>query len=440
VRFLLYSTNFSPELTGIGKYMGELEEWLAEQGHDVLVVTAPPYYPEWKIREGYSPWKYVREESARTIVVRCPLWVPDRLGFLHRLLHLFSFAFSTLPVMLASSSWRPDIVFVVEPTILSTPAALICARLSGAKAWLHIQDFELQAAFRLGFFRSPRLLHLGDTVERFVMRRFDQVSTISESMVDRASRIVTAPFLFPNWVDTHQIYPCHDRNGLRAELGLNDKTVALYSGSMGRKQGIEMLVDVARELQDVNDLHFVLGGEGASKAELQERADGMKNITFLPLQPMERLNELLNLADIHLLPQRAEAADLVMPSKLIGMLASGRPVIVTALSGTELARVVEKAGLVVPPADAPAFARAVRQLAADPILRERMGNNAAQLAASTFGKRDVLGRFEARARELVKGAAQPGQLPIITVDAGAAQGTVAPEERRCMADSRGNRR
>src|SRR3990170_1399948 len=106
------------------------------------------------------------------------------------------------------------------------------------------------------------------------------------------------------------------------------------------------MAEAARLLSDQTGLHFVFCGNGAGKTELLRLTQGLPNVRFLDLQLMNRLNDLLGLADIHLLPQRADAADLVMPSKLTGMLASGRPVVATASPGTQVAEVVEGCGIV----------------------------------------------------------------------------------------------
>ena len=120
----------------------------------------------------------------------------------------------------------------------------------------------------------------------------------------------------------------------------------------------------------------------------------MGNIRWLPLQPLSRLNDLLNLADIHLLPQLADAADLVMPSKLTGILASGRPVLTTAHPGTQLASAVQGRGLVVPPEDAIEFTLAIEKLAADEKLRQDLGHKARQYAVSNWQTNKILSRFE----------------------------------------------
>lgn len=402
MKILFYGINFAPELTGIGKYSGEMAAWFAAAGHDVRVITAPPYYPAWRVADGFSAGRYTREQWNGVDVRRAPLWVPAQPGGLKRLLHLASFALSSLPILLAQWRWKPDVVWVVEPPLMCAPAAVAFASLRGAKAWLHIQDYEVDAAFDLGLIKGARLRGWVEGAERWLMARFDRVSTISGRMLDRA-RAKGVPdakrVSFPNWVDISAIYPLAEPSPYRAELGIAaDTTVALYSGNMGGKQGLEILADSARLLTARPGIQFVFCGGGAGRADLEARCAGLPNVRFLDLQPMERLSDLLGMADIHLLPQRADAADLVMPSKLTGMLASGRAVVATALASTELGRVVTvdaACGLIVEPEQPEAFAEAIRVLADDPERRALMGRHGRAYAERELDRDVILRRFEA---------------------------------------------
>lgn len=406
MRVVLHGINFSPELTGIGKYSGELADWLARRGQEVQVVTAPPYYPDWKVHAGFEASRYVTSNlAASTRITRCPIWIPRRLTGLTRLLHLASFALSSLPVMLKQVFWRPDVVIVVAPALFCAPAAWLTARLCGAKVWLHVQDFEVDAAFDLGILKSAALKKLVLFAESLLLRRFDRVSTISPRMVERLVTKGVAQdraVLFPNWVDTGQVRPLEQASTFRDELGIPPNTcVVLYAGNMGEKQGLETLLKAAASLAHEAGIQFVLCGAGAARDRLYERYASLANIRWLPVQPLDRLNDLLNLADIHALPQRADVADLVMPSKLTGMLASGRPVVAGAAPGTQVAEVVGHCGTVVPPDDAEAFAAAIRSLAADPTRRREMGERARSIALEECGQEAILTRFEAELARLV---------------------------------------
>ncbi|MGB5833085.1 MAG: glycosyltransferase WbuB [Thiohalocapsa sp.] len=398
MRILLYGLNFTPEPVGIGKYTGEMVRWLVARGHQVKIVCAPPYYPDWRVGPGYSARRYQAETIDGAEVLRCPLWIPKRVTGITRILHLFSFAFSSFIPMLWQRRWKPDVVFAIEPPLFDAVPALLSARLSGAHAWLHVQDFEIDAAFDLGLIESEPLRRLSFTIERALMRRFDRVSSISEKMVQRAlvkTDDETGCVLFPNWVDTAKVFPVQRPSTYRATLGIpEDSIVLLYSGSMGAKQGLELILDAARELLHEPRYRFIMAGPGFAYERLLHAAADLNNMQWLPLQPEESLNEFLNLADIHLLPQKGHAADLVMPSKLTGMLSSGRPIITTALPDTQIAGVVEDAGLVVQPGCLQAVIAAIVRLGENPELRHTLGAAARDYATELLEHDNVLAGLE----------------------------------------------
>ena len=379
---------------------------LSEHGHEIRVVTAPPYYPQWRVTSGYSAWRYKSEWIGQVSVMRCPLWVPRSPTGLTRLIHLASFALSSIPALLRQVWWRPDVVLLIAPTLFCAPAAWFVARMSGARAWLHIQDFELDAAIALGLLKSPVLQRIMRQFESFWILHFHKVSTISEAMLDRLQEKNVEParcMLFPNWVDTRSIYPMQNPSAFRAELGISHhQVVALYAGNMGEKQGLEIIINAAQLLSDDFNLVFVIAGAGTARIRLEQMAQGMANVHWLPIQPLERMNDLLNLADIHLLPQLAGAADLVMPSKLTGMFASGRPVVATAARGTHLADVITDRGEVTPPGDTTGFAAAIQKLSSDPAMRHRYGINARKYAEQHLDYLETVSRFESDLLELVK--------------------------------------
>ena len=418
MKILLHGLNFSPEQIGIGKYSGEMIRELTRSQHTAVVVTTPPYYPHWKISDGYRGYAYQTEiiESGFAKVIRCPLWVPRRVTGLKRILHLASFGLSSVPVVLWNAiRFRPDVILTVEPAAFCMPTTLLAARLCGAKAWLHVQDFEIDAAFELGIVKQPLIKRVVLAVEAFLMRRFDRVSSISPNMLMKLfqkgvseDRIVA----FPNWVDCDEMKPLTDadlqrlaggssiesdselRDQLRERFGIpGSKCVAMYAGNIGAKQGLETIIDVARQNASNSDLHFVICGHGAAFDSLYDSASDLDNVQFLPVQPFERFNELLNCADIHLLPQRGDAADLVMPSKLTGMLATGRPVVASAAYGTQIADVVRGRGIVVPPADAKAFGEAICRLVENSALRSEMGTAARTYAVKHLSRDSILAQF-----------------------------------------------
>jgi colanic acid biosynthesis glycosyl transferase WcaI len=396
MKILIHSTNFAPDYTGIGKYSGEMAAWLADRGHAVRAVCAPPYYPMWQIAPNYRRSAYTREQWEGIDIWRAPLWVPKSPTGLTRVLHLLSFALTSFPLMLRQIFWMPNLVISVAPAIVCAPAGLLTARLCGAQAWLHMQDFEVDIAFRMSLLRGSLLQRVILRMERLILRRFDVVSSISARMAERLLVKGVDPkriLYFPNWVDLAHIKPTSAASTYRSQLGIAaDAVVVLFSGTLGGKQGLLLIPEAARLLASRKNIVFVICGDGVMKPRLESACAALPNLRLMPLQPFERLGELLCMADIHLLPQSAGAADLVLPSKLSGMLASGRPVIATCLAGTAIHEVVSQCGISVPPEDSGALANAVCQLAQDVEMRLKLGRCARAYAEVNFEREAILGK------------------------------------------------
>lgn len=342
MKILLYGINYSPELTGIGKYSGEMARWLAVQGHELRVITAPPYYPEWRVHAGFGAWRYARSVEEGVTVVRCPLYVPPKPSALKRILHLTSFSLSSSLAVLAQWRWKPDLVILVAPTLFCAPQTLLLSRLTGACSLLHIQDYEVDALFGLGIARGGIIKRLAHAAERFILRAFDRVSTISSGMLQRAREKgvdASALHFFPNWSETLRFQGARRDSKLLQKLGADpQRRILLYSGNIGEKQGLESVVEAAWQLRERKDLQFVIVGEGGGKARLMKMVEQkqLDNILFAPLQPYEDLPALLASADCHLVIQKRGAADAVLPSKLTNILAVGGNALITADPDTTL--------------------------------------------------------------------------------------------------------
>ena len=362
-RILVHTLHHAPELIGVGRFSGDIVGYLAERGHDVIVVAATPFYPSWKIHECFSPGYSIGYEAG-ILIARCPLLMVGSMRGIWRMIAPFSYAIAAFPVMIVMA-WRqrPTVVMAVEPTLFTALAAIVAASFTGAHTVLHVQDLELDAAFDLGFLRKQWLRRMGQGLERWLRRRFDTVMTISIRMAERLVENGVDPFriaVVRNWVDLEQIRPLGRPSKFRAKLGLSDYMfVVLYSGSITRKTAIHLVIDAAACLADRLDIRFVIAGEGPYLADAQERCGRLQNVSFLPLQPEEDLCELLNLADMHVLPQNPAAADLMLPSKLGGMLASGKRVAVMANAGTELHDLLDGVATLIPAGSSQGLAEAI---------------------------------------------------------------------------------
>lgn len=395
MRILYLGLNYAPEQIGIAVYAAGLCEEFAKRGHEVRAVVAKPYYPEWRVHDGFrSGGSQVAEENG-VWVKRIPLYVPTKPTGVRRIIHHLSFAFSSLvPMLLEARQFKPDVVATEAPSLIAAPVAKLAALVSRASSWLHIQDFEAEAAFATGLVSpSGRLARLALVFERFVLKQFDLVSSISFEMCRKAEALIgdgVQVFEFRNWAQTDDIHPLDRPSVYRERWDIATPHVALYSGNIANKQGIEVLVEAARILAHRKDLTFVICGEGPNRVRLETLAEGLDNVQFHDLQPLPKLNELLGLATIHLLPQKADAADLMLPSKLANMLSSGRPVVATADEQTGLAREVRGCGLVTPPEDAAALAAAILRLADNYQLWKRSAEAARRRAEDSWSRERIM--------------------------------------------------
>lgn len=408
MRILIYGINYSPELTGIGKYTGEMGAWLAAQGHDVTVVTAPPYYPEWQVHQDYKGKWWQKENKEGVAVYRCPLYVPKKVTSAKRIIHEFTFLAALIPVwLLTLFQKRRDVVICINPPFHLGLLPLLYARLRGSKLITHIQDLQVDAAKDLGMIKNQAFLNLMFGTEKFILKNSDVVSTISDGMQKKialkgiSSRAI---WQFPNWVDEATIFPLPIEQSLRKEFGINNTdTVILYSGNLGEKQGLEIIVEVAEQYKSRKDVHFLISGTGGGKEKLVQlvREAGLTNIQFHPLQPYEKLSALLATADIHLVLQKKSASDLVLPSKLTGILAAGGFALVTAPPDTSLYEVVtnNELAFIVEPESANALKEAIdRALVTDlGAYRERARN----YAVKNLSKESILASFEEKLFKLI---------------------------------------
>ncbi len=353
-RILFIGYNFTPELTGIGKYSGEMMHWLAEKGHQCCVLTTYPYYPYWAVQEPYRKNRFwykkeveEYESGGRLQIIRCPMYVPKNPSGVKRILLDLSFTISAKVRMIPMLFQKKyDWVITVAPSFQFGLIGVMYKKLKGAKHLYHIQDLQIEAAQDLGLICSPPLLKALYGIERYIFRNTDIISSISDGMIARIEQKAQKPLLFfPNWTETNNFFPLPDSESLKKRFGFSPTDwVVLYSGAIGEKQGLEAILDAACTLQSYRQIQFVICGTGPYKENLKATATEMnlEKVRFLPLQPKEDFNAFLNMADLHLVIQKEKTSDLVMPSKLTTILAVGGLALITANTDSSLYKIVNK--------------------------------------------------------------------------------------------------
>ena len=407
MKIIIYGINYAPEEVGIGKYTTELAEWLSSRGNEIKVITACSYYPNWSVKKN----KYFQERINYVDVQRCPLWVPKKPSGIKRLIHLASFVLTSLPILFSLKSYKADLIITIAPALFCAPVSILFKIVNKrTKNWIHIQDFELDAAFELGILKGKYLRKMLLYLEKMILDQFDCISTISNSMYDFAvikNLDRRKLILFPNWVDTrlieNQKSEIKEDNPYFKQLNIDKNSIkVMYSGTMGEKQGLDILPSIVKYFENCSNIYWLLAGEGPMKEFLNEKLSNFINVKILPLQPKERFNDWINFADIHILPQRRGADGLVLPSKVLAILASGKPFISSAGKYSDLGKIANIAGKRVEPDNPNDFILAIEELAGDKFLRSKLGEKGRKLVKNLFEKEKVLSQLEKNIFELVK--------------------------------------
>lgn len=404
---LLISHNFSPEPTGIGKYNGEMIDWLAKKGYNCTVVTTFPYYPHWKVQEPYTNNWYKKEvidyaEAGTSVTIyRCPSYIPAKPTGKRRMVQDLSFwlfkSWIILKILLSSKKF--DLIITVAPPFHLAYLGLMVKNKCGGKLLYHIQDLQIEAAQDLNMLSSKKLLDKLYDIERNILSKADYISTISEGMMEKVKAKVDKKVLFfPNWADTSYFFPLPNKETIKPRWGYKTSDlIILYSGAIGEKQGLENVIHAANLLRDQVNVKFIICGSGPYKDKLITMANeiGLNNIDFLPVQDKDKFNEFLNLADLHLVLQKANASDLVMPSKLTTILAVGGACIITCSPGTSLYDVVNKhdVGYIIEPDNYTILAETILDIQANHNVTAIKKDNAREYALKYLNIDNVMDTF-----------------------------------------------
>lgn len=400
MRILIYTYNYFPEPIGIAPLVTELAEGLVKRGHQVRVVTGMPNYPQRRIYEGYRGKLYLTELTNGVAVQRSYVWVRPKPSLLDRLLLEASFVVTSFIHALRGK--RPDVIFITAPPLpVSVPSALL--------GWIHrtpivlnLQDILPEAAVNVGLLKNPKLIRIFELLEQFAYRSATKISVIAEDFVEHLrSKDVPARKIvqIPNWVDVNFIHPLpKENNAFRAEHQLTDKFVALYSGNIALTQGLETVIEAASRLHHIPNLAIVIVGEEQALQRLQQFCDGCgaHNVTLLPLQPREKLPEMLAAADVGLVVQKHNVISFNMPSKIQVLLASGCAVVASVPANGTAAKAIEHSGggLVVPPEDPDALAAAILELYYQPEKIKMLGEKSRQYALAHYTLEHALDQYE----------------------------------------------
>ena len=401
MRVLVWGINYAPEVTGIAPCNVALCEGLRAAGHDAHMLTTFPYYPSWTKRPE-DAGKWFRTDVVNGVPVhRCWHYVPAKVSALKRIAHEGSFVASSFARSLLLG--RFDVAVVVSPPLLLGAAAV----LRGVPFVFHVQDLQPDAAVGLGMLKPGAFTRLLYRLEAFAYAKAARVSGISQGMLRAfAAKGVPAEkqVYFPNGTALADPGALPPRGRWRARHGFAPGDfLAVYSGNLGVKQGLDILLAAAPLIMN-KQVRIVVCGQGAAGARLQEEANCLKwpNLTLLPLQDDEAYREMMADTDLALITQQAGTGQYFFPSKLLSALACARPVLAVADGDSELALALGEGGfgLLTPPGEAAALAGALDRAAAMDGAELCAWGEAGRKYVERFEWANVLAEFERTLRAL----------------------------------------
>ncbi|HEY0793069.1 MAG TPA: glycosyltransferase [Chthoniobacterales bacterium] len=392
MQIVVWGINYAPEKTGIGVCNVALCEYLAECGHDVTMLTAFPYYPEWKKRTADHRRLVASERINGVRILRCWHYVPKRVTTRKRILHELSFVtFSFVRLLLMP---RPALLVVASPPLLAGAVAGWFCSWAGRRCVLHVQDVQPDAAINLGMVRSTAVIRALKRLEMAAYHGAWRISGISPGMLELLqSRGVPQEKLmyFPN--GTHPFTPVR-RGQFRQANGFGaDTFLVVYAGNLGVKQGLRHFVEASRRVRNAA-VRLLLCGEGSEKRLLQTMADGSSNLWVRSVLEVDDYHKMLADANLMVVSLQSGAGNSFFPSKLLSACAAGKPVLALCDPDSELAGVVAAngCGVVIRPDDVNGIARTLDFFAEDPTQLEPMGVAARQFS-DQFQWNKILKRF-----------------------------------------------
>jgi colanic acid biosynthesis glycosyl transferase WcaI len=408
---LITTQVFPPEIHPTAVMVRQLAGYLARRGHDVTVACGHPHHPTGRLPDGWSRRLFQREVRDGVRVIRGWHAISPSRHIAVRAAVFVSQAAGTATVA-ALAAPRPDVVVNYGPPFVGPLLSAAIAKAHRAPLLSVVYDIYPDVVIGSGKLTNPLLIAAARRAERAQYGVSDRILVLSEGFRRkleakgvRPEKVVTIPV----WLDTNEITPRSRDNAWRSRHAIDPETkVVLYAGTIGLVSGARVAVDAAERLRARSGVLFLFVGEGQVKDELEAeaRASRLPNVRFLPFQPRQDLCDVQASADVSLVTLAPGRGETSVPSKVIGYMAAGRPVVASVDLDCDTADAVRSSGcgVVVPPGDAEALASAVDGLLSDEDARRRMGRRARTAFEEQYGAEAALRRYADVLESLGRGA------------------------------------
>ena len=388
MKILLMVLYFPPETRSSANLYYELATKFIKFGHEVFVITTSPNTGLSNKQKRRKLGLFSAESFEGITVIRVS--VPRFL--LHKSIFrgIWEFICSIL-FFLAAYSVNPDIVLMYSPPLPLGLSGVALKKTRGIPFVFNVQDLYPQSIIDLGFLKNRFLIWFYERIECFIYWQADHITVHSSGNKEHVLKKGIVPdkvSVLPNWVDTDFLCPGEKNNQFRKELELNGKFVVSFGGVLGYSQNLDIILEAAKQLAAYPEIIFLIVGDGSEKQRLIEKAKSMElsNLIFLPMLPRERYPEMLHASDVSLATLGPEVKTPVVPSKIISIMAGGKPVIASMQSYGDAPKIIQEAGcgIVVSPNDPKELSEAVIKLFRDQHLCDEMGRKGREYAEKYF--------------------------------------------------------
>lgn len=350
-KMLVYAHYYYPDVASTGQILAELCEGL-KGSLDITVLCVVPSYSG-KVEEKYKEKRIYNEEHNGIKIIRVKVPEFDKKNKVSRVKNLMAYFFNSIIATIKLEKY--DYIYSIsQPPILGGTLGVIGKWLKGGKYIYNIQDFNPEQTMAVGYSKNKIVLNLAMALDKFNCKLSDKVIVVGRDMQETLksrfnNKNVPNNEFINNWIDEKEIYPIELENekisSFKNKYGLEDKFIIMYSGNIGLYYDLENIIKVIAKFKDRNDVVFTFIGDGTVKEKIETYAisNNLSNVKFIPYQPKEMLKYSLNSADIHWVVNAKGIKGVSVPSKLYGVMASGKPVIGVLDRGSEARLIVEEA-------------------------------------------------------------------------------------------------
>lgn len=394
---------FPPEMGAPAGRFYDFAQYWVRSGHRVTVITGFPNFPGGRIHDGYRGRFFQREEIDGIDVWRC--WLVTRKGRFGRSLAYATWLLSSTVIALFGR-WRADVVVATSPPpIVGLPGRIASWR-RGVPLVFDIRDIWPEAIVQSGRLTHPLLIHVLETIARYLYRTSTRVTAVTEGWVERLTELGVPrekTAVLPNGVDVNG-FDRDSRNPLPADFAALDPEARwfTYAGIFNTPQGLEVIFEAAARLKERDPAlyarsQFVLVGEGPRETELKalQQSLGLDRVVFIGRQPRAAVYALLRRSFAVFVTLRPRKDTSTIPSKIYECMASGRPVLFSAAGlGAETIERAE-AGTVTEPGDRDSLYSAIRAYLEDPARADAHGASGRSFVEEHYDRAKIAQAFEA---------------------------------------------